>query len=374
MTRRSKFSKRTLLSTLVMSNLAFAGAVPDAYYTAHHLRNPNPPKVVIVLPAIDWTRHFFVGVGLKTEWIRLQEFSTASSTVYGGTTVLNARDDYTAWIPELSLGYHFNQAPFLPAVFGQAADIDLLASGFRAITHSHPSGTALGYLYNVAGRELTAYPLAATLHNASYRGNLSQYNLGLNYLGHWMGERFSLSPFVGLAYHNLYENSQYNIQASSTDTTELELNSNFRTRTQYTGLAFGNDFAYQLSNRWQALADLEIEALYAYSRLTANSQYFYLSGPGDVPETTAHVQSSLSKDITGKGTVDAGLRYAFSDQPDAMSLKLTGGVEAWSYVPKVVTSASSQNAVIDTGYGRATYVAAQSLVNPFVSLEFVAPF
>lgn len=358
-----------LLSALAMTSSAFAGAAP----AAHAVQNP------IVLPAADWTRNLFVGVGLKTEWIRGQRYSTAAATYSGGPTVLNAHDNYTAWVPEFTFGYHFNQTPVLSSVFGQSADVDFVASGFRANTRTNPKGSATGSIFGVDG---TVYATDVTVRDTHYKGTLSQYNLGLNYLGHWAASRFTFTPSVGLAYHNMYENSRYNLQTYSTTyidpytyTTITTLDSSFRTRTQYAGLAFGNNFAYQFANRWQALADINIEALYAHSHMTANSTITYLTLDGS-PKVNARATSSLTKDITGKGTVDAGLRYAFSDRPDAMSLKLLGGVEAWSYVPEVVTSAAAKNNLAETGElnGTPTHLSSQGLVNPFVALEFVAPF
>jgi hypothetical protein len=265
--------------------------------------------------------------------------------------------------PTLYAGYHF-QNHFIPALFGQHANIEMRFSWFNRGYSDRKANVGQGMVWRIngAGKANSQLGASADLTDYRYSNNVGYKNFALLFKGDRGSSNpyFSINPFFGMVYTQLNQDFKSSIKyadvGNPNTTTDSIDGSN---DTYYIGPAFGTNLTYHFTAHFDALVNLNLQLLYASTGLKESQV------PISGINTTIKVTDNNRK-FTYRGLFSVETRYNFKADPVSPSIGLVLGLDKWGYVGEVRNprgSAESKKArIIDATEN-----------NPYAMLDFNIP-
>jgi hypothetical protein len=293
--------------------------------------------------------------------------STLSSDSYDDTN--------TDVMPTLTLGYEF-LAPDarLQKIFGDQNAIEVRAAYFKSsssTTDNYPDGYYVTPWYITGAGDSYANDGSTAgfnLEQADWNFYNTYYSLGIYYTGKKvLSDRLVNSPYVGLNFSYLKQDSDYTAFMSTLGDTPITTVGTDDLDTYYLGVDFGDKLAYLFDRQYAVYGKAGLGLYLMHTSLDATQLPRTGEYNGGDPGLYTTYSVTTDDDIaTFKATAETGVSYYFSgnQNPLSMSVTLLAGVEYWNDVP-YADNPTGPYEVVTIGYDNS--------VNPYAGLQFHMP-
>lgn len=360
--------KNILRGIFVLTNIYAAGLASAASPTSWEPL-PIPTKPVITNPYLPLPppkdyKVFHAGFGVSA-----YRFNTANFQV--GTVGSNNSDPLAAInnsriLPMLHLnfGYAFSNdesSAFKRALakfFGVNDDITVQMAYLHTKRSIYNPNVSSGMVWYLDGQPLSRWAQTGISTDLSAKNTLFDSGLYMNGHGSIFNTRVLTKPHAGVVFTHL--SNKYNYKFTYLlDDPDYDAE-NFNLTTNYYGIAIGDQWQYYFAHLVSFIADIDAQLLYARSKLNA-SQDASTANQGDERSLSAKHDR-----FACRGIIDVGVQYAFSKNYFSPTLSVKGGVDLWSYNPKIITPNGVNN--------NPTHIAGATKANPFITAEFQVSF
>ena len=311
---------------------------------------------------------FYVNIGGGSYYLNNSPYKVGTLGLEDTSTTPLAKIDNSGFTPQynLAFGYQFcNPASnWITMLFGHDNAVELSGTYFHRSSNNSRGNQGVGTIYYIDGSGNIRPAGSSTVYSSKLKAKQRNINANLYFKGNKQlaNPRLFMTPLLGIIYQDF--KTEYNFSANYDSGAVPAVNTSTEddtVKTHYYGLAFGDGLSYFFTPQFSTFVNLELQALIANAKLTANQN----AAVGSVTPLTKKVTDSENK-LTYRAILALGANYKFSTKPNAINLELRGGIDRWGYNPKVVTPNSTTSKKI--------HLANDAINNYFATLELHVPF